>query len=332
MIKKPSVLFITSRDADYLQDAIYGGLVQELGLQNVTEVPFNKNFHHEFRPYPRNLGLQPEGVLARGLMGFKKLHYDLVIVGAAKPDVFETYKKWLPKISSSTPVVFIDGGDRPELGGDLAREGSPHLYREVTGLRPFDWIFKREYLHTDTHPSHVRPLPFAINPKLLPAKTNEPKKYDVTFWAVESDPVRSQALQLIEDRFDCRANGTTRKQVFKKYKRKGLFYLEELTRAKITLNFRGVGWDTLRYWEVPALSRFLLSQRPQIQIPNNFREGKEIIFCKDDLSDLVELCEYYLKNDEAREQIARAAGEWSLRYHTPQARAREVLSAVFGKL
>ena len=63
-------------------------------------------------------------------------------------------------------------------------------------------------------------------------------------------------MELIQDRFDCRANGTTRNQVFKKYKRKGDFYLEELKRARITLNFRGVGWDTLRYWEVPALSGF----------------------------------------------------------------------------
>lgn len=93
----------------------------------------------------------------------------------------------------------------------------------------------------------------------------------------------------------------------KEYTRKGLRYLEELKSCKIVLNFRGVGWDTLRYWETPAIGRFMITQRPRIVIPDNFRDGKEIVFCKDDLSDMIDLCQHYLENDEERETIARDA-------------------------
>jgi hypothetical protein len=258
-------------------------------------------------------------------MFWQDFKFDLVIVGSAKPDAFETYRAWQKRIPSDVPVIFLDGGDRPELGGDLAREGRPELYDEITRVRPFDLIFKREYLLSVTHPQNVHPLPFAIPSQLLPSAVVREKKYDVTFWAVESDPIRTQALKILQDQFDCRSNGTTLAQQFKRYKRKGKFYLEELTRAKVTLNFRGVGWDTLRYWEVPALSQFLVSQRPQIHIPDNFREGKEIVYCKDDLSDLTDICEFYVRNETARENIAKAAGRWSQDFHTPQKRAESIL-------
>lgn len=328
--KKPKILFLCSRSTDYLQDCLYQGLVSQLGKENIKELPFNPYFHFPLRPYPRNLAQQSQGLYSRLKQGLCDFQYDLVLVAAAKPEVFDLYLQLAPKIPSHVPIVFADGGDRAEIGGDLAREGRPELYAQATRLRPFDFILKREYeLHAE-HAKNVIAMPFAVGQqKLQAALANQVElKYQVTFWAVESDPIRSQVLALIEDQFDCRENGTTRKQIFKKYKRKGDFYLEELRRAKITLNFRGVGWDTLRYWEVPALSRFLISQRPQIYIPNNFREGQEIIYCKDDLSDLHELCQYYLQNDEEREKIAKAAGAWSERYHQPADRAAQLLGLI----
>jgi spore maturation protein CgeB len=107
----------------------------------------------------------------------------------------------------------------------------------------------------------------------------------------------------------------------KKYKRKGLFYLQELARCKIGLNFRGAGWDTLRYWEIPALGGFMISQRPQIMIENNYIDGEEIVFCKDDLSDLIELCEYYLEHEDERKRIANNSKKKTEAYHTDTQRA-----------
>jgi spore maturation protein CgeB len=116
--------------------------------------------------------------------------------------------------------------------------------------------------------------------------------------------------------------------VFRKYARKGEKYLQELQRCKIVLNFRGVGWDTLRYWETPAVGRFMISQKPGIVIPDNFVDGTEIIFCKDDLSDLIELCEYYLQRDVERESIADNARKAARERHSDVSRAQYFLQKI----
>jgi len=332
-----SILYICSRESDYLQDLIYAGLCDLAGTQRVIDWPWNPNFHWPRKKYPRNLGFGGLNLqhLPKLLLGPNSLPWDqigCVFVAAMKPDCFQSYLDLLPKIPSQVPVVLLDGGDFPDIGGDLQRLKRPDLWEQTERQRPFDFVFKREMLENKNYPTNTAPLPFAIPYKAMPESATKKTsfsaqdfRYDVSFWAVESDPVRTKALGLIENQFDCRENGTTRNQVFKKYKRKGLFYLEELARCKIILNFRGVGWDTLRYWEVFGLNRFMISQRPQILIPDNFVDRKEIVFCKDDLSDLLQLCEYYLHHDDEREAIARAGAAKARESHSTEARARFVL-------
>ncbi len=325
-------LYICSRESDYLQDLIYSGLCEILGAQRVIDWPWNRNFHWPRKKYPRNLGYRHFNFthFDKLVLGADRIPWNevgVVFVAATKPDCFESYLSLQSKIPSGVPVVFLDGGDFPEIGGDLHRLKRPELLQEVEKKRPFDFVFKREMLEDKSYPTNTAPLPFAI-PFHLMAPPDEGGKYDVSFWAVESDPVRTQALELIEDKFDCRENGTTRNQVFKKYKRKGFYYLQELARCKVVLNFRGVGWDTLRYWEVFGLHGFLISQRPKIVIPDNFEHGKEIIFCKDDLSDLVDLCQYYLDHPRERIQIAKMGSIKAQRKHSTQARAQFVLDTL----
>lgn len=330
------ILYITSQDSDYLQDMMYQGFVQSLGHERIICWPWKWAFQLPRKPYPRNLGLPKNSWMALVPNALSYLRWNfshswsdisMVILAATKPDAFENYLEIQKSIPRDVPVVFFDGGDRPEIAGDLDRLKSPELFQKCEETRPFDFIFKREMLIGREYPSHVFPLPFPVPSLKIPQFhfSESDRKYDVTFWAVESDPVRTMALRLIEDRFDCRENGTTRNQVFKKYKRKGLFYLEELARSKVILNFRGVGWDTLRYWEAFGLGRFLISQEPQIQIPNNFKHQEEIIFCKDDGSDLVDLCEYYLKDESRREEIAKKGALKARQFHSEFARVKFVL-------
>jgi len=330
-----SVLYICSRESDYLQDLTHAGLCEILGSANVIDWPWNRNFHIPRKKYPRNLGYRSLNLHHLGPSFLKVLplpwnEIRCVFVAATKPDCFQSYLDLLPEIPSHIPVVFLDGGDFPEIGGDLHRLKRPDLFDQVLQKRPFDFVFKREMLENQKYPDNTAPLPFSIPFRLMPKLSADPSnlKYDVSFWAVESDPIRTKALSLIEGQFDCRENGTTRNQVFKKYKRKGLFYLEELGRCKVILNFRGVGWDTLRYWEVFGLERFMISQRPQILIPDNFVHGKEIIFCKDDLSDLRDLCQYYLENKTARESIAKAGALKAREKHSDKARAQYILQTL----
>jgi hypothetical protein len=319
------VLYVNSPRFDYLQDIIYSGLVKALGAQNVQPYPFNKSFYFNRRVYPKNLGHNQGNFFDFIKNKISKFEYDLVIVAASKKSAFEAYLKISEKIPVQCPVIFLDGGDVESIGGDLLRKDCFDLYEKAISVRPFDLIFKREKMKAKSYADNIHACPFAFNLDRVKNVPGVQKKYDATFWAVESHEVRTQALTLLEDRYDCIENGTTKNQVFATYNRKGNFYLEELKRSRVALNFRGGGWDTLRFWEVPALSTFMLSQELDIEIPNDFVNGEHLVFCKNDLSDLIEKINYYLENEEERERIAKQGYDHLVEYHSDTARAKYIL-------
>jgi len=319
------VLFIGSRRHDYVQDLLYSGLVKILGLKNVVELYWNYKYHVPVKQYPKNMGYVKKSFFVSKFQSANNI--DLVIVGAAKPDCFKLYLKHLPNISPSVPVVFIDGGDRPEVAGDLSRYEVPELYQKATSIRPFDFIFKREMLKEKKYESNVIPLTIAFNFSFKP-KLKLSHIYDVAFWAGNSHEQRAKAKKLLDKQFDCEKNGTTSNENLNSFSRKGNFYLEELGRCKINISIRGGGNDTLRYWEVPAVESMLLSERLDIIIPNDFTHEKNAIFCNSDLSDMIDLCEYWLKNENKRTAVAKAGYEHMLRYHTDTHRAQTVLDTV----
>jgi spore maturation protein CgeB len=322
-----NILFIGSTKFDYLQDILFSGLFKKLGGKNLTTINFHKNYFLPLKSYPKNMGYEGRSILTFSpfLSNFKK--FDAVIVGSAKPDAFESYHQIKHKIPEHCITVFVDGGDRPDIGEDLKRLGREELYPKATD-RPFDLIFKREYLKETTYPDNVFPLPFGVNFNTTNHIKRLPPKYDVTFWAVESHPIRTKALQIIQNQYDCQSNGTKLNQNFKDYNRKGDFYLEELYRSRVVLNFRGGGWDTMRYWEAPALGCFMISQKPGIVIPDEFKDGEHLVYVKEDLSNLEELCDYYLNHKQARLEIADRAKEHTAKYHSDIARAHKVLSEI----
>ena len=307
-----------------MQDLTYSGMSKVLGNKSFVELNAVMRYHLPIKKYPKNLGYVSFNPLAMGRRYWKDV--DVVMVGAAKPSCFKEYETILPFLGANTKTVFIDGGDWATIGGDFKRLNCLDAYESVVSKRSFDVVFKREYLKETEYDSTVHPLPFSINEQRYRGIKQLPFRYDVAFWAVESHPIRKQVFDLVKPLYDCATNGTIPNQVAKQYKRKGRFYFEELKRTRISLNFRGGGWDTLRFWEIMALESFMISQRPGIIIPNDFTEGEEIIYCKDDLSDLQSLCDYYLKHDDARCSIALKAKRKAVTFHTDTARARYLLS------
>lgn len=311
-----------------MQDLTYSGLVKQLGAKKVIDYHWNKRFHVPYRKYPKNLGYT-SGTMLVSLLRKPLKNFDAVVIAASKVGSFESYLEVVDRIPSRVPVIFVDGGDRSGVGEDLTIYGRPELLTEAVEKRPFDLVFKREYNLENTYGDNVFPFPISFNMDRLP-QISAGYKYDVSFWAVETDDIRTRALALLEDRYDCRQNGTVRNQKFSKYKRKGEFYLQELSQCRIVLNFRGGGWDTMRYWEVPAVGAFMMTQKPGIKIPDDFVDGRDLVYCSDDLSDLTDLCDYYLKNESKREAIALSGKQHLLQYHTDLARARFLLEKISG--
>ncbi len=324
-------LFINSKSPDYIEDQMFSALTEIFGKQSVRAYPVNYRYYIQRKAYPLNMGkcrtatdfIIDKVTLKKELKAFE---YDCVIIGSTKRDTFESFLQISAYLPGNIPVIYLDGGDFPEVGGDATRLGFESLYDSVINNFSISHVFKRECLIDKAYPDNVHPLPMAFKPQPIDFPVN--KQYDVTCWCVESDPIRTQALSLLENRYDCRANGTTLGQTFRNYKRKGKGYLKELGSSRISCNFRGVGWDTLRYWEIPAVQSLMLSQKPQIVIPNNFINGEHVIFCKDDLSDMTDLIDYYLSHDDEAEQISASARNFLMKNHTHIQRAEYFLEKI----
>lgn len=324
------VLYINRPKHDYLQDLVYTGLIKILGKENLIEYPWNIRYHLNYRPYPKNIGLNNETFFSSIINQIKPKVFDLVIVASCHPETLKYYEKIIHKIPASTKVIFLDGGDMPEVAGDLdiTKGNGRKLYEKLNSIREFDYIFKRDYILDKVYPKNVFSLPFCYNLDLTPKNMPKEFKYDVAFWAVETDPIRTQVLTLLEDKYDCKKNGTVKNQVMKKYKRKGEFYLQELSACKINLNFRGGGWDTLRFWEILGIGGFMISQELQIEIENPFINGKHLVYCQDNLSDLIEKCDYYLEHENKRIKIAQEGKKHIANFHTDIHRAEKILNTV----
>ena len=323
------ILFINSLQFDYLEDLLFGGLTELLGPDNVVSLPLNYHYYFSKYQYPKNIGQcrPPLRYLLDRLALKEKLRrfeFDAVVIGSTKEDAFKSYLMIEEKIPKGIPIMYIDGGDWPEIGGDAIREQYTSVFEEVIHRRAINLIFKREYLLDRQYEKNVFPLPFSFKPARH-WTNGTVKKYDVVFWAVESDPLRKTILKLIQDKYDCKENGSVQGQTFRNYRRHGTFFLQELSSSKIAYNFKGAGWDTLRYWEIPGVASFMISGLPRIKIPNNFNDREHAVFCKDDASDLLSLTDYYLTHEREREEIAKNGSKHVQQFHTYTKRAQYFL-------
>jgi len=112
--------------------------------------------------------------------------------------------------------------------------------------------------------------------------------------------------------------------------RKGLpheTYLKILSRSLCAVSTYGMGFDTVRYWEIPYSGSVLISRRPKTLIPNNLKEGKHAFFF-DNLKELKQHVEYIIEDPDTALKIGKEARKFVMKYHSPEARARTIINAL----
>ncbi|MDG7036715.1 MAG: glycosyltransferase family 1 protein [Nitrososphaerota archaeon] len=87
---------------------------------------------------------------------------------------------------------------------------------------------------------------------------------------------------------------------------------------------KGSGGDTYRYYEIPALGSVLLSERPSVVIPNDFRDRREALFFRNHRQ-LLNIINELSSDRKMASSIARAGYEKYQRYHTPAMRLKYLL-------
>ncbi len=308
------VLLLTHELPDFGLDILYDGLCRTLGQDHVTEYPWKKSLHGQapdlMAHYPCTFDYPSApytamDILARAAEGA----FDVILCGAIQPWLDSHFLTQLAAAAPSTPWVIVDQRDEPDDPRHEFIERLPHARLAA--------FFKREWLRCAPFDGSVYALPFAYPDNLVPA-TVETSRSRAVFWAGHGwAGMRRAYLEHLAN-----ALGMVFPERLAQEE-----YRAALLESRIGLNFFGFGFDTVRYWELPAHGCMLLANRLPIRIPHNFQDGKSAVFF-DDLVDLEEKLRYYLAHDAKAAAIAHAGRACLLKHHTSTARAQQLLGTL----
>ena len=313
------ILLCTGKLVDYGLDALYDGLCRVLGSENVLEYPHKPSLHGEkdvyFRWYPALFDYPITKTDEEKVEMLKNNEFDAILVGCISSGDFRRQQKasykpnpllndffeLIREKSKTIPTYIVDTDDLSDINETLMKQLNYKLY------------FKREYSKNKTYPSSVVPLSFAYSEKYIPKNINNVRRNNV-LWLGKSIESREKYLDFYSKLKDVKINNYFRQDDYRKHL---LWYT-------IGLSLRGRGDDTVRYYEVSAHGMLLLSEKINIVIENDFKDGETAVFF-DSVEELKEKLDYCLANPEYANKIAKAGREWLLKYHTTTARAQEML-------
>ena len=305
------VLMILHNDSDFGTDTLYDGLCEILGDDNVVEYPWKPTLHGK---QPENTmgypclfqrggeALPLEAVSAQLEAGY----FDAVLFSDTLGNLPTAEVARLAAAGRGVPWYVLDMWDQP---GDYRAE----IVARLPGIAVRGW-FKREKIVSCDYGDAVHALPFAFAEQFAISPAWEGR--DGVFWA--GKPVcggRRLVLEYLSKRFSLELGATFAQAQYK----------QRLSSSLIGLCLFGNGFDTVRYWEIPAHGVMLLAERPPIEIPNNFVDGESAVFF-DDLGDLEEKLTHYLAHPGEALRIARAGHFHYRQHHTATARAQRLLS------
>ncbi len=309
--RMPRVLLVTHPRPHFGLDALFDGLCSVLGDANVVEFPWKPLLHGQPPPelahYPCACDHAGEPL---GLDAFvaelRQGQFDYILYGDMEQALEREAARAILDAAGSTPLFLIDAQDECV---DHSRETLAYMGRGGAQA-----CFKREMLACVDYGPRVFPLPFA-HPDARVASDIANERPTAFFWAGQRWPgLREVYLRTIEsvlgERFD---------HVYPPGE-----YIQRIRDARIGLSAFGAGFDTVRYYELPAQGCLLFSEPPPIRIPHNFRDGETAVFFED-LDELREKLEHLLAHPDEAARIAHAGHEHLRRHHTASARARHLL-------
>ncbi|MBX7258402.1 MAG: glycosyltransferase [Candidatus Hydrogenedentes bacterium] len=310
----PRLLFILPQRPHYGLDILFDGLCAVLGDQNVTDFPWKPTLHGEA---PVELADYPCCFNRSGAPISEQEVVRLLQDGAFDAVLFGDLDRSLPRglaqrvcqAACGVPLFIVDQQDDPM---DNFRETLDFL-----GVASAQGYFKREKLLCHDYGPHTVSLPFGYPesriPESLPVSRTHP-----LFWAGHRiygsrRPILEHVEALLGQDFNRRYSQ--------------IEYSEVIRNAQIGLNLCGYGFDTVRYWELPAHGCMLLSEHLPIHIPHPFEDGRHAVYF-DDLEHLTDRLQYFLAHTDEARTIAEAGRVHLREHHTSSARASQMLGVI----
>jgi hypothetical protein len=305
------VLMVCHPRGDYGTDVLFAGLTRVLGADNVVDFPWKVCLHgglpDEHERYPSLFELPGEARnLERVCQELRDGFYDAVLYSDTLLELDQEMLRGLFQAAQDLPVFVLDMWDQC---GDYREDILGHI-----GLEKVDGLFKREMLAGVDYAPGTYPLPFAYDEERM-AETMPAKVPGSLFWVGQFQyGDRRMKLLWLEERHGIDPMRRIPQED----------YLGEMRRGALGLSLFGNGFDTVRYWELPAQGCMLLSERPPILIPHDFVDGETAVFF-DDLPDLHAKLAYYRNHPDDVARIAAAGHAHFQKHHTASARAEQLL-------
>ena len=196
---------------------------------------------------------------------------------------------------------------------DAAIGYSDYLPIDEDCAKQCDLYFKMQYAKDGYGYSNVVPGGFVPDGKRLYfhlsklRKLNDRKQflYDVygRFGLDYAREIREKAVGVLNRQNSFNFEGGMKKVSY-------LEFLKEVAQSKICIDLPGLGDFCFRLVNYLSIGTCIIAypHRTTLHVP--LIDRKHIVYVKEDFSDLVELCQYYLENDREREEIARNAREF----------------------
>lgn len=217
--------------------------------------------------------------------------------------------------------IAIDYSDRPHINTDCARECAVY--------------FKMQFSQTGYPLSNVVPGGFVPNaseifeylPRLREIASSEPKSFDVygRFGLEFAADVRRKACTLLANQRDFRWEGGL---TIKRYS----LALREVAASKICIDLPGNGDFCFRLVDYLAIGTCIIAMPHRTALHVPLVDRQQIVYAREDLSDLVDLCNFYLAQDDEREKLANNSRAYFDKYLAPRQMAAYYLRCCFDRL
>ena len=297
---------------NYGLDIIYDGLCKVLGWENIFEYPRKETLHsgnsNLCNNYPCFFHYPDDNCLtlkkAKGMLENNEFDLVLICMHQEQSAISELGDSLL---KTTVPKFVLDQEDS--------------YYVDYAFIDKYNILgyFKRELVYTEEYDPRIIPLTFSYPNQLISMRFPE-KKTKTMFWAGKSYYTRGLYIDRAQSiaRVKFPPNNLHRFQ-----------YAKILDNTIIGLNLFGWGFDTVRYYELPAHGCLLFSERPPIPIYQDYVDGESAVFFSD-LSEFTQKLRYLMSNPKEIQRIANNGYEHIKKYHTTDQRAKQMLSIMKG--
>ena len=169
----------------------------------------------------------------------------------------------------------------------------------------------------------VKSLPLTISTYRKKINFLKRRKFDISFIGHLDNLERAKYIHLLKEYSD--KIGISNK-ISDRRVEKGV-YFSTIKKSKAGISVRGTGYDTFRYWEIPAYGAALISQRNPLVIPYIFIHGKSALFFNN-FDELKHIIQKYIVNSNDWVDIARNGHTHFLQHHTPERRVQMLLDEI----